>query len=63
VAAIDGEPPSASAETVDAVRALVVPRAAVERFVETHPTAAMQLVRALARRLRLADEHRLEFAA
>jgi CRP/FNR family transcriptional regulator, cyclic AMP receptor protein len=63
VAAIDGEPRSASAETVDAVRALVVPRAAFERFVETHPTAAMLLVRTLARRLRLSDEQRLEFAA
>ena len=63
VSAIDGAPRSASAQAVDAVRALVVPRAAFQRFVETHPAAAMPLLRSLARRLRLADAQRLEFAA
>jgi CRP/FNR family transcriptional regulator, cyclic AMP receptor protein len=63
VSAIDGAPRSASAEAVDAVRALVVTRAAFQRFVETHPAAALSLLQNLARRLRLADAQRLEFAA
>ena len=63
VSAIDGSPRSASAEAVDAVRALVVPRAVFQRFVETHPGAAMPLLRSLAGRLRLADAQRIEFAA
>jgi CRP/FNR family transcriptional regulator, cyclic AMP receptor protein len=63
VAAIDGAPRSASVETVDALRALVVPRSAFERFLETHPAATLSLLRSLARRLRLADAQRLEFAA
>lgn len=63
VAAIDGGPRSASVEAVDTVRALVVPRAAFERFLETHPAAALRLLRSLARRLRVADAQRLEFAA
>jgi CRP/FNR family transcriptional regulator, cyclic AMP receptor protein len=63
VAAIDGAPRSASVEAVDTVRALVVPRSAFERFLETHPAATLSLLRSLARRLRLADAQRLEFAA
>jgi CRP/FNR family cyclic AMP-dependent transcriptional regulator len=63
VAAIDGARRSASVEAVDTVRALVVPRSAFERFLETHPAATLSLLRTLARRLRLADAQRLEFAA
>jgi CRP-like cAMP-binding protein len=63
VAALDGGPRSASVEAVDAVRALVIPRAAFERFVATHPAVAIALIHDLARRLRLADAQRLEFAA
>src|SRR5689334_20552257 len=63
VAALDGAPRSASVEAVDAVRALVVPRAAFERFVAAHPGAAIALIHDLARRLRLADAQRLEFAS
>jgi CRP/FNR family transcriptional regulator, cyclic AMP receptor protein len=62
VAAIDGGPRSASVEAVDAVRALVVPRAVFQRFLETHPTATLRLLRSLAGRLRRADAQRLEFA-
>ena len=63
VAALDGEPRSASAQAVDAVRALVIPRAGFERFVAGHPDAALAMMRSLARRLRLADAQRVEFAA
>ena len=63
VAALDGRPRSATVEAVDPVRALVVPRAAFERFASSRPDAALALLRSLARRLRLADEQRLEFAA
>jgi CRP/FNR family cyclic AMP-dependent transcriptional regulator len=63
VSAIDDSPRSASAEAVDPVRALVIPRAAFQRFVETHPVATLGLLRSFARRLRLADTQRLEFAA
>jgi CRP-like cAMP-binding protein len=63
VAALDGGPRSATAETVDAVRALVVPRAAFEAFLAGRPDAALALMRSLAARLRRADEQRLEFAA
>jgi CRP/FNR family cyclic AMP-dependent transcriptional regulator len=63
VAALDGAPRSATAEAVDAVRALVVPRAAFERYVSTRPDVALALLRSLAGRLRLADEQRMEFAA
>jgi CRP/FNR family transcriptional regulator, cyclic AMP receptor protein len=45
------------------VRALVIPRAAFERYVTTRPDVAHALLRSLAGRLRLADEQRLEFAA
>jgi CRP-like cAMP-binding protein len=63
VAALDGRPRSASAEAVDPVRALVIPRAAFERFAAGHPEAALALMRSLARRLRQADDQRVEFAA
>jgi CRP/FNR family transcriptional regulator, cyclic AMP receptor protein len=63
VAAIDGAPRSASVEAVDAVRALVLPRAAFERFLETHPVATLHLLRSIVGRLRRADAQRLEFAA
>ncbi len=63
VAALDGGPRSATVEAVDPVRALVVPRAAFERFASARPEAALALLRSLARRLRQADEQRLEFAA
>lgn len=63
VAALDGEPRSATAEAVDPVRAIVIPRAAFERFVAGHPDAALALLRSLAHRLRTADRQRMEFAA
>src|SRR3712207_431582 len=63
VAALDGQPRSATAQAVDPVRVLVVPRAAFERFVSGHPDAALILLRSLARRLRVADAQRVEFAA
>jgi CRP/FNR family transcriptional regulator, cyclic AMP receptor protein len=63
VAAIDGGPRSASAVAVDAVRTLVLPRVAFERFLEIHPAATLCLLRSLASRLRVADSQRLEFAA
>jgi CRP/FNR family transcriptional regulator, cyclic AMP receptor protein len=63
VAALDGSPRSATATAVDPVRALVITRAAFEAFVASHPAAALPLLRSLARRLRLADAQRLEFAA
>src|SRR3954452_3160377 len=40
VAALGGGPRSATVEAVDAVRALVVPRAAFERFAAARPEAA-----------------------
>src|SRR4051794_1149190 len=63
VAALDGEPRSPGAQAVDAVRALVIPRTAFGRLVAGHPDAALALMRSLARRLRIADEQRVEFAA
>ena len=63
VAALDGSPRSATAEAVDAVRALVVTRAAFESFVANRPAVALALMRSLARRLRGADEAQLEFAS
>jgi CRP/FNR family transcriptional regulator, cyclic AMP receptor protein len=63
LAALEGRPRSASAEAVDEVRALTVPRAAFERFVASHPAVALVLLHNLARRLRIADTQRLEFAA
>ena len=63
VAALDGGPRSATVEAVDPVRALVVPRAAFERFASARPEAALALLRSLPRRLRQADEQRREFAA
>jgi CRP-like cAMP-binding protein len=62
VAALDGGVRSASLEAVDDVRALVVPSAAFERFVQTRPAVAMALLRSLAARLRTADRQLLEFA-
>jgi CRP-like cAMP-binding protein len=62
VASLDGGARSASLEAVDDVRALVVPSAAFERFVQTRPAVAMALLRSLAARLRTADRQLLEFA-
>jgi CRP-like cAMP-binding protein len=62
LSAIDGEPRSATAVSVDQVEATVTPGSAIIRATED-PETAHELLRILAGRLRNADRKRLEFAA
>lgn len=50
--ALDGQPRSASVITVEPSRLAVVPRANFERFLQTHPEAALGLVVTVIRRAR-----------
>jgi CRP-like cAMP-binding protein len=62
LAALDGEPRSATICAVEPVDALVLPPAAFRGFLEARPAAAFALLAMLARRLRDADAKRIEFA-
>jgi CRP-like cAMP-binding protein len=63
LAAVDGRPRSATATSIDEVRAVVVPVAEVRDFLGTHPEAAMLLLESVAERLRDADRREVEYAA
>ena len=60
--AIDGEPRSASIVAVEEVEALVLTHHGFVAFLTDHPPAALALLRILSRRLREADEKRIEFS-
>jgi CRP-like cAMP-binding protein len=60
--AIDGEPRSASIVAVEEVEALVLTHQGFLAFLADHPPAALALLRILSRRLREADEKRIEFS-
>jgi CRP/FNR family cyclic AMP-dependent transcriptional regulator len=63
LSAIDGEPRSATATTLEPVEALSVSATDFRSFLESHPPAALSLVTMLSKRLRDADRKRVEFAA
>lgn len=60
--AVDGEPRSASIVAVEEVEALVLTHHGFLAFLADHPPAALALLRILSRRLREADEKRIEFS-
>lgn len=61
LSAIDEEPRSASATTMEPVEALLVPAERFRGFVEEHPRVSLVLLGMLSRRLRDADRKRVEF--
>jgi CRP-like cAMP-binding protein len=63
LSAIDGEPRSATATTLEPVEALSVSATDFRAFLEAHPPAALSLITMLSRRLRDADRKRVEFAS
>ena len=63
LAAIDGEPRSATATALEPVEAMSVAASDFRRFLEEHPPVALTLLNVVARRLRDADSKRVEFAA
>jgi CRP-like cAMP-binding protein len=63
LAAIDEEPRSATVQALEPVEALVLDRGRFRTFVATHPAASLTLLQMLSRRLRDADEKRIELSA
>ncbi|HVQ90442.1 MAG TPA: Crp/Fnr family transcriptional regulator [Mycobacteriales bacterium] len=63
IAAIDGEPRSATVIALEPVTAIVVPFADFSDYLLGHLTAAILLLRLVASRLRDADRKRFEFGA
>jgi CRP/FNR family transcriptional regulator, cyclic AMP receptor protein len=63
LAAIDGEPRSASVVAVEPVEVLALTPDDFSAFLVQHPSAALSLLRVLSGRLREADSKRIEFAA
>jgi CRP-like cAMP-binding protein len=63
LAAIDGEPRSATATALEPVEALSLSAGDFRSFLEAHPRVGLALLRVLTRRLRDADRKRVEFAA
>jgi CRP/FNR family transcriptional regulator, cyclic AMP receptor protein len=63
LAAIDGEPRSATATALEPVEALSLSAGDFRSFLEAHPRVALALLTVLTRRLRDADRKRVEFAA
>jgi CRP-like cAMP-binding protein len=63
LAAIDGNPRSATGVALDPVDALAVSTAAFNQFLDNNPRVFRVLFQMLAHRLRDADRQRLEFAA
>ena len=63
LAAIDGQPRSATATALEPVEALSIRAGDFRAFLEKHPRAALALLTMLSRRLRDADRKRVEFAA
>jgi CRP/FNR family cyclic AMP-dependent transcriptional regulator len=63
LAALDGEPRSATVCAIEPVSALALSVEAFSGFLEARPVNALVLLRMLARRLRDADAKRIEFAS
>jgi CRP/FNR family transcriptional regulator, cyclic AMP receptor protein len=63
LAAIDGEPRSATVTALEPVEALSLSAGDFRSFLEAHPRVALALLAVLTRRLRDADRKRVEFAA
>jgi len=63
LAALDGEPRSATVRAIEGVSALALSVDAFRGFLESRPAVALILLRMLARRLRDADAKRIEFAS
>lgn len=63
LAALDGEPRSATIRAVERVDALSLTVSAFRGFLGARPAVALVLLRVLARRLRDADAKRIEFSA
>lgn len=63
LAAIDGEPRSATVEAIEAVEAIAITAADFRSFLSTHAEVSMLLLRMLSRRLRDADRVRVEYGA
>jgi CRP-like cAMP-binding protein len=63
LSAVDGEPRSATATTLEPVEVLAITASDFRKFLEDNPRAALALIVMLSRRLRDADQKRVEFAA
>ena len=63
LSALDGEPRSATATALEDVDSLIVTTDAFRAFIETHPKVALRLLETISRRLRDADDKRIEFGA
>jgi CRP-like cAMP-binding protein len=63
MAAFDDVPHSASALALEDMEVLTLPKEAFAEHLETHPAAAITLLRMLSARLRDADEKRVDFAS
>jgi CRP/FNR family cyclic AMP-dependent transcriptional regulator len=63
LAAIDGEPRSATATALEPVQALSLAASDFQRFLKAHPRVALTLLKVVTKRLRDADRKRVEFAA
>jgi len=63
LAAIDGEPRSATATALEPVTAMSIPASDFQRFLQQHPRVALTLLKVVTRRLRDADRKRVEFAS
>jgi CRP/FNR family transcriptional regulator, cyclic AMP receptor protein len=63
LAAIDGEPRSATVEAIEPVEALAIAAADFRSFLLAHPEVALLLLQMLSRRLRDADRKRVEYGA
>jgi len=61
MSALDGAPRSASVGALEPLETLVIPVAAFLAFLESHPNAAVGILRMIMSRLRDADRKRVEF--
>ena len=63
LAAIDGEPRSATVEAIEPAEAIAIAAAGFRSFLITHPEVSVLLLQMLSRRLRDADRVRVEYGA
>ncbi|MGI9004065.1 MAG: Crp/Fnr family transcriptional regulator [Pseudonocardia sp.] len=63
LAALSGEPRTASVVAVNAVRAGIISETAISDFLATHPNAARELILVQGERLNWANRRRVDFAA
>ncbi len=63
LAAIDGEPRSATVSSLEPLEALVLPAAQFREFLYANPRVALLVLEMLSRKLRDADRKRIEFGA